>query len=80
MNNLRTTWPKNILIPILSFSDKLLQDAPIIFQKKVLLRWCTKVAKFCFGVPFSLNTGNVSEHIFTFKEFDIYTITVKSLT
>ena len=34
INNLRTTWPTNILKPFLSFSDNLLQDG-FIFQNSV---------------------------------------------
>ena len=35
INNSRTAWPTKILMPILSFSDNLLQNADIIFRNSV---------------------------------------------
>ena len=36
INNSRTAWPTEISMPFLSFSDKLLHDTYVIFQKKCL--------------------------------------------
>ena len=35
ISNSRTAWPTKILVPLLSFTDNLLQDAHIIFQRYV---------------------------------------------
>ena len=35
INNSRTAWPTEILMPLFSFSDNLLQDTYIISQKSV---------------------------------------------
>ena len=57
INNSRTTWPTEILMPYLFFADNLLQGAYLIFQKsfdnfEVAHNTCPILA----GVQFSLKT------------------------
>ena len=51
INNSRTAWPTNMLLPFLSSLDNLLQDAYIIFQKGVdNFEIAHKHANFWLGV------------------------------
>ena len=47
INNSRTAWPTEVLMPFLSSSENLLQDAYIIFQKSVKY---FEIAQFWFEV------------------------------
>ena len=61
---LNNTWPTNILMVFLSFSDNLLQDSHIMGEKRkdvihVILRYHTEHAQFQFWVQFPHQSGNM---------------------
>ena len=59
-----TMWPTEIFIPFLSFSDNLLQDIHIIFQKilLILLRWHRNMFKFGLGcTPLNVKANNSNQ-------------------
>ena len=53
INNSSTAWPNKMLMPFLHFSDNLLQDAYIIFQKGVDSFSDSVENKLNFGLGFS---------------------------
>ena len=77
INNSRITGPTKILMPVLNFSDNLLHDSHIIFQKKVLITqvfWNKglkkeKKRKELGHLFFCLNYFMTKQVVWAFREF-----------